>query len=64
MQGSRVGQGVRTQLKNHKNIGFLSNTGPDPMKNQISIQYWTIIGPPVDFTGQVSQNVLLKHKNV
>ena len=64
MQGSRVGQGVRTPLKNHKNIGFLSNTGPDPMKNQIRIQYWTIIGPPVDFTGQVSQNVLLKHKNV
>ena len=20
-------------LKNHKNIGFLSNTGPDPLKN-------------------------------
>ena len=29
------GQGVRTPppLKNHKNIGFLSNTGPDPLKN-------------------------------
>ena len=27
------GQGVRTfPLKNHKNIGFLSNTGPDPLK--------------------------------
>ena len=21
-------------LKNHKNLGFLSNTGPDPLKNQ------------------------------
>ena len=27
------GQGVRTPLKNHKNIGFLSSTGPDPLKN-------------------------------
>ena len=26
-------QGVRTPLKNHKKIGFLSKTGPDPLKN-------------------------------
>ena len=26
------GGGVRTPLKNHKNIGFLSNTGPGPLK--------------------------------
>ena len=33
MRGSRGGrQGVRTPLKNHKNKGFLSNTGPDPLK--------------------------------
>ena len=25
-------------LKNHRNIGFLSNTGPVPMKNRASIQ--------------------------
>ena len=25
------GQGVRTPLKNHKNTGFLSNIGPDPL---------------------------------
>ena len=25
-------QGVGTPLKNHKNIGFLSNTGPDTLK--------------------------------
>ena len=25
-------KGVRTPLKNHKNIEFLSNTGPDPLK--------------------------------
>ena len=27
------GQGVGTPLENHKNIGFLSNTGPDSFKN-------------------------------
>ena len=30
------GQGVRTPLKNHKNIGFSSNTGPDLLKNRRS----------------------------
>ena len=30
--GSRGEQGVRTPLKNHKNIGFLSKTGPDSLK--------------------------------
>ena len=28
------GQGVRTPAKNHKNIGFLSNTGQHPLKNR------------------------------
>ena len=36
MRGSRRGHGVRTPppppLKNHKNIGFLCNTDPDPLK--------------------------------
>ena len=27
------GTGVRTPLENHKNIGFLSNTCPNPLKN-------------------------------
>ena len=27
------GGGTGTPLKNHKNIGFLSNTGPDPFEN-------------------------------
>ena len=36
-------------LENHKNLGFLSNTGPDPLKitklpSQHSI--WAIIGTP------------------
>ena len=26
------GQGARTPLENHKNIGFLSNTGLEPLK--------------------------------
>ena len=42
-------QGNRTPLENHKNIGFLSNTGPDPLKSRsylASIQYWAIIGMP------------------
>ena len=26
--------GVRTPLKNHKAVGFLNNTGTDPMNNQ------------------------------
>ena len=36
MRGSRGGgwggQGILTPLENYKNIGFLSNTGPDPLK--------------------------------
>ena len=27
------GQGVRTPLENYKNIGLLSNSGPDPLNN-------------------------------
>ena len=50
MGGSRGGQGVRTPpppLKNHKNIGFLSNMGLDPQKwqsYQASIQCRVTIG--------------------
>ena len=43
------GQGVRTPLKNHKNIGFSSSIGPDPLENrsyQASIRCWVIIGTP------------------
>ena len=45
----RVGQGVQTPppLRNYKNIRFLSNTCPDPLKTQsyqASIQFWAIIG--------------------
>ena len=63
MGGSREGgQGVRTPArKNHKNIGFLNNTGPDSLKNhksyQASIQnlanwptsetQWSFVGVPI-----------------
>ena len=47
MRGSRVWSG-HTPLKTHKNGGFLSNTGPDPLKNhKACIQSWAIIGSPV-----------------
>ena len=32
MRGSREGTGG-PDLENHNDIGFLSNTGPDPLKN-------------------------------
>ena len=32
-RGQGFGPGRPPSLKNHKNIGFLSNTGPDPLKN-------------------------------
>ena len=42
-------EGVRTPLKNHKNMGFLDKTGSRfPEKSlsfQVSIQSWAIIGP-------------------
>ena len=35
--------------ENHKNIGFLRNTGPDPLKNhKATIQFWVIIGTPAN----------------
>ena len=45
------GKGIRPHpLKNHKNIGFLSNTGPDPLKynkaTEPAFNGWAIIGTP------------------
>ena len=43
------GQRSGPTLKNHKNIGFSSNTDPDPLKNRsykANIQCWAIIGTP------------------
>ena len=63
------GQGVRTPLENYKNIGFLSNTGPDPLKiTKLPIQHsmldhhrtfkWRFAGGPQielwpDLTGEL-----------
>ena len=45
--------GVLEPLKNHKNMGFLRNTGPDLLpKNQPDqpgIRCWAIIGPPAKY---------------
>ena len=38
-------QGVRTPLKNHKNIGFLSNSGPDPLKDHKATEPAFHVGP-------------------
>ena len=39
MRGSRGVGGPDPQTENHKNIGFLSNTGPDPLKNHSVLGY-------------------------
>ena len=52
MRGSRGGGrgSVPPPLKNYKNIGFLNNPVPDPLKKlqsyQASIQCWANIGTP------------------
>ena len=51
MGGSRGGQGIRTPPEKSQNIGFPSNTGPDPGPEksqgyQAIIQCWAIIGTP------------------
>ena len=46
MGGSRGGdRGSGTPLKNHKNIGFLCNTGPDPLKNHNPTKPEFNVGP-------------------
>ena len=35
----------RHPLKNHKNIGFLSNSGPDPLKNYKAAKLAFNVGP-------------------
>ena len=52
MRGSKGGRGLDPPppLVNHKGIGILSNTGPDPLEKsqsyQVSIQCWATIDPP------------------
>ena len=41
------GQGIRPlPLKNHKNKGFFSNSGPDPLKNHKAAK-WRFTGGPM-----------------
>ena len=51
MRGSRGegGPGVGPLLENHKNIGFLSNTGPDPLKNHKATKPAFNVGPSLVF---------------
>ena len=39
------GRGSGPSLKNHKNIGFLSNTGPDPLENHKATKPAFNVGP-------------------
>ena len=39
------GEGVRTPLKNHKNIGFRCNTGPDPLIDHKATKPAFNVGP-------------------
>ena len=41
----RGGQGVRTPLKNFKNIWFQSKAGPDPLKNHKATKPAFNVGP-------------------
>ena len=43
--GGGGGGGGSDPLKNHKNIGFLSNTGPDPLKNHKATKPAFNVGP-------------------
>ena len=47
MRGSRGDRGSGPLLKNHKDIRFLSNTGPDPLKNHkaTNVQRSMFVGP-------------------
>ena len=71
MCGSRGGS--PPPLKIHKSIGFLSNSGPDPMKKlrsyRASIQCWAIISTPAKrfacgpMMARLKCSPLIKNKN-
>ena len=44
-EGGQSNQMPPPPLKNHKNIGFLSNTGPDPLKNHKATKPAFNVGP-------------------
>ena len=39
-------RGSGSPLANHKNIGFLSNTGPDTLENHTATKPALTVGPP------------------
>ena len=45
MGGGAGGPDPPPRLKNHKNIGFLSNTGPDPLQNHKATKPAFNVGP-------------------
>ena len=55
MGGGGGGQGVRTPLENHKNIGFLRNTGSDPQNNHKATKPAFNVGPPSARQGNAMQ---------
>ena len=44
-QIQRGDRGSRLPLKNHKNLGFSSNTCPDPLKNHKATKLGFYVGP-------------------
>ena len=44
-RGETGGPDPPPPLKNHKNIGFLSNSGPDPLKNYEATEPAFNVGP-------------------
>ena len=44
-RGGGAGSPDPSTLKNHKNIGFLSNSGPDPLKNHKATEPAFNVGP-------------------
>ena len=56
MCGSRGGdRGSGHPLKNHENIVFISNIGPDPLKNHKAYKPAFSVGPP----SALQQNAIL-----
>ena len=45
LEGGTGGPDPPPPTKNHKNIGFLSNTGPDPLKNHKATKPTFNVGP-------------------
>ena len=58
MRVSRGGGADPVHMKNHKNIGFLSNTGPDSLNNHKATKPELNVWPP---SGQKNRLILSTH---